>query len=245
MNDIDMSKPGTELFPEAQNNNSYGVNEPLAEAQPYNSGVTQQDVAGQQQMSDKEFNFRAMRDELAKMQGEREYYKGQVEAYKTTPSRVEPEAPKEDPFKNLDEEVRGAFESMRQENQRLKAEFQDQLSAIQAKAQRPDWDNVVTQHVPQLTSKNPIFAEMIRNTSNPYEAAYLLAELNARAQTGAPVQQAQPPYNPNAQRAIDNASKPQSLASVGGSGTLSNADYYASMSDKDFETLAARNLAGI
>ncbi len=102
---------------------------------------------------------------------------------------------------------------------------------------------MVTKHVPELTSKNPIFAEMIQKASNPYEAAYLLAELNARAnQPGA---EQLPPINGNAQRAIANAQKPQTLASVGGGGTLSSADYYASMSDEDFMKVAARNLANI
>lgn len=241
--DIDMSKSGFELFPESHEQ-PQGVFEPVAEAQPYYSGVREPDVAGQQ-LSDKEINFRAMRDEIANMKSEREYWKGQAEAFKSTPQRFEPEVPKEDPFKHLDEDVRGAFDALRQENNKLKAEFSDQMAALHAKAQRPDWDNVVTQNVPQLTSKNPIFAEMIRNTSNPYEAAYLLAELNAKAQSGAPIQQQQAAFNPNAQRAIANAQKPQSLASVGGSATLSNADYYASMSDKDFMEMAAKNMAGI
>lgn len=240
MNDnIDMSRPGVELFPEMQDSNQGVTNEPLAVAQPYNSGVTQQDVAGQQ-MSDKEINFRAMRDELSKMQGEREYWKGQAEALKLTPDRFETPIQKEDPFKNLDDDVRGAFDSMRQENERLKNEFRDQMAALNAKQGRSDWDSMVTQHVPQLTSKNPIFAEMIRNNSNPYEAAYQLAALSSQAQAG----QGQS-FNPNAQRAIQNAQKPQSLASVGGNSTLGNADHYASMSDKDFMELAARNLGGI
>lgn len=241
--DIDMSRSGVELFPEMQNSNMGVTNEPVAEAQPYNSGVTQQDVAGQQE-SEKEYNFRAIRDELAKMQSEREYWKGQAEALKTTPpDRFETPLQKEDPFKNLDEDVRGAFESMRQENERLKNEFRDQMAALNAKQGRSDWETMVTQHVPQLTSKNPIFAEMIRNASNPYEAAYQLAALSSQAQSTAA--SGQPMTNANAQRAISNAQKPQSLASVGGSATLSNADYYASMSDKDFMELAARNLSGI
>lgn len=240
---IDMSKVGNELFPEMSNSQMGVMNEPVAEAQPYNSGVTQQDVAGQQQESDKEYNFRAIREELSTLKNEREYWKGQAEALKTTPAdRFETPIQKEDPFKNLDDDVRGAFESMRDENERLKNEFRDQMAAMSAKTSRSDWDSMVTQHVPQLTSKNPIFAEMIRNASNPYEAAYQLAALNSQAQTATGNGQS---FNPNAQRAIQNAQKPQSLASVGGSGTLSNADHYASMSDKDFMELAARNLSGI
>jgi len=104
---------------------------------------------------------------------------------------------------------------------------------------------MVTQHVPQLTSKNPIFAEMIQKASNPYEAAYLLAELNARAQPGPDNISQQQYVNGNAQRAIANAQKPQSIASIGGRGSLSSADYYASMSDEDFHKVASKNLANI
>jgi hypothetical protein len=68
----------------------------------------------------------------------------------------------------------------------------------------------------------------------------LLAELNAKASTPPVVQQPQ-----NGQRAIANAQKPQTLASVGGQGQLSAADYYASMSDEDFMKIAGRNLANV
>ncbi len=103
---------------------------------------------------------------------------------------------------------------------------------------------MVTQHVPQLTSKNPIFAEMIQNSSNPYEAAYLLAELTSKVAQTVPEQRPMS-QNMNGQRALNNASKPQTLASVGGQGQLSAADYYASMSDEDFMKIAGRNLANI
>lgn len=252
--DLDMS-PGAELSSGQTNNyNSYqGVNvEQVAEA-PMDSGVNgQPDVAGQGQLSDKEINFRAMRDEISKMQQEREYWKGRAEAHESSqPYQREPEQPKKaDPFAGLEESdwesgknVRQAFETLRQDNQRLKNEFQDKLAALEAKSAHPEWQNLVTQHVPQLTSKNPIYAEMIRNSSNPYEAAYLLAELNARGtQQGG---QQPPAMSSNAQRALANAQKPQSVASIGGQGTLNSADYYASMSDEDFNKLAARNLGNI
>jgi len=255
--DLDMSRPGSELFPETNANNSYqGVNQEQVAEAPFEipTGVNEPDVAGQgQQLSDKEMNFRAMRDEISKMQQEREYWKGQAEALKTAqPYQSQPKEPeRQDPFKSFEEHdwesgkhVKQAFETLREENQKIKSDFKDQLAALEAKAAHPEWQRVVTQHVPELTSKNPIFAEMIRNTSNPYEAAYLLAELNAKASNAgsATVQQ---PINPNAQRALSNAQKPQSVSTVGGHGTLNAADYYASMSDEDFMKLAARNQANI
>jgi hypothetical protein len=247
MDELDMSRPGSELFPEAavaQKYNSYtDVNVDHVVGDPLDMGVKQElEVAGQAQMSPKELNFEALRGEVAKMKEEREYWKGQAEAFSK-----QPQAPqKDDPTSTWDESdwgeagnVRKAFEMVKEENQRLRDEFKDQLSAVQAKSQYSDWNNMVTKHVPELTSKNPIFAEMIKNASNPYEAAYLLAELNAKTQQ----QQTLP--SDNAQRAIANAQKPQSINTIGGNGTLSSADYYASMSDEDFMKIAGRNLANI
>lgn len=252
MEDIDMSRSGTELFPEASSPqfNSYtDGNLGHVVDDPLNTGANQPDVAGQVQLSEQQQNFRALRDEVAKMKEEREYWKGQAEAYSRIPAR-QPEssqATQQDALAALDlddsRDLKKAFEAIRQENVSLRNEIKDALTAIETKTQRQDWNTMVTQHVPQLTSKNPIFAEMIQKASNPYEAAYLLAELNSRANQPAP----QPaPQNPGyGQRAVQNAQKPQTLASVGGQGQLSAADYYASMSDEDFMKIAARNLANI
>lgn len=250
MNELDM-RPGGELFPEAQEAqpfNSYrDVSVDQVVSDPLNTGVQDSDVAGQGRLSDKEMNFRALREETAKLQSEREYWKGQAEAFKTT--HQEPQ--REDPMTKWDESdwsdggnVRKAFESLRDENMRLKSEFQDQIAAVRTVAKHSDWDKMVTQHVPELTSKNPIFAEMINRASNPYEAAYLLAELNSK-QTGAGQPPSTFPNNENAQRALQNAQKPQTLNSIGGQGNLSSADYYASMSDDDFMKIASRNMANI
>jgi hypothetical protein len=158
------------------------------------------------------------------------------------------QATKQDAYAALDwddaRDVRKAFDSIREENSQLRSEVKDALVGMETKSKRQDWNNMVTQHVPQLTSKNPIFAEMIQNVSNPYEAAYLLAELNAKASSQAPQHQPQQD-NVNAQRAISNAQKPKTLASAGGSSSLSSADYYANMSDEDFMKIAGRNLANI
>lgn len=251
MSELDMSRPGTELFPENASNqhNSYmdqpGVGDPL------NTGaINQPDVAGQVQLSEQQQNFRALREEVAKMQSEREYWKGQAEAYARIPTR-QPEstqATKEDAFSALDwdssSDVKKAFDAIRHENHTLRSEIKDALTAIETKTQRQDWNSMVTQHVPQLTSKNPIFAEMIQKVSNPYEAAYLLAELNAKANQPAPGNSI-PQTSDNGYRALQNAQKPQTLASVGGQGQLSAADYYASMSDEDFMKIAGKNLANI
>jgi hypothetical protein len=255
MQEIDMSKPGTELFPEStpmQYNSYQDVNVDQVVDDPLNMGVKQQslDVAEQAQpASDKEMNFRALSDVVAKLKEEREYWKGQAEAYSSQPAKPQPTQAPVDPYSSLDwessKDVQKAFEAIRYENQMLRQEMKDSIAAVETKAQHQDWNNMVKRHVPELTSKNPIFAEMIQKVSNPYEAAYLLAELNAKASQPASASGIPQQQNYNGQRALNNAQKPQTLASIGGGGTLSSADYYASMSDDDFMKIASRNLANI
>lgn len=252
MEDIDLSRPGTELFPEndiQQYSNYTDVNDDHVVDDPLETGAYKQDVAGQENLSEQQLNFRALREEVAKMKQEKEYWKGQAEAFSKMSSRVDEKvhSSQQDAFSALDwddsQDVKKAFDVMRQENSKLRQEINDVLIAIDTKSKRQDWNQLVTQHVPQLTSTNPIFAEMIQNASNPYEAAYALAQLNARASQ--PQAQSFQQSNINGQRAVQNAQKPQTLASVGGHGQLSAADYYATMSDEDFMKLAARNLANI
>lgn len=250
MDELDMSRPGSELFQDmaSQQYNSYlDVNQDQVVDDPLNTGFKQTpDEADLGRVSDKELNFKALRDEVSKMKEEREYWKGQADAFARAP--VAPPSAQQDAYAALDWEdsgdVRKAFDTVRQENVKLREEFRDALSAVQTKANRTDWNQMVTQHVPTLTNQNPIFAEMIQNASNPYEAAYLLAELSSRTQPVAT--QPTPSYNNgNAQRVMQNVNKPQSLAQVGGHGQLSSADYYASMSDEDFIKMAGKNLANV
>lgn len=247
--DIDLSKSSTELFPESQMGQQGVTQEQVAEA--HNAmGVTEAEVAiQQQQRGSQQYNWEALRAEAAKLKEEREYWKGQAEAFdKTVASRVvQPEPQREDPYKKFAEmdwtegdNIRNAFETLKDENARLQRSFADELRAVKTQAAHPDWNQAVTTHVPELTSKNPIFAEMIRNVSNPYEAAYALAQLNSQAKEAQATR-----MSPDAQRAMSNASKPASVNTVGGHAQLSSADYYANMSDKDFMELAARNLASI
>ena len=236
MDELDMSRPGSELFPEDKRNySSYDVQDPFVG----DAGVEQLEVAAPA-VSDKELNFRALREETAKLKAESEYWRGQAEAYSST--HKQPEAQQQDAYAALDWEdssdIQKAFTQLRKDNDHLRNEVRDQIAAANAKSTYQDWNQMVTQHVPQLTNKNPMFAEMIKNASNPYEAAYLLAELNAGASQP-------PPANGNAQRVMSNAAKPRSPQTVGGQGQLSQTDYYANMSDEDFMKIASRNLANI
>lgn len=243
-NDLDLSATSAELFPElARPSEQHNAGVELSSAAESSQAVSQDVADLQPSVSQQELNFKALREEVSKAIQEREYWKGRAES-----QPVKEEQPRHDPLNDIDPEdwakgkaVKDAFLDMREENRRLKAEIADQLAALNIRSQHSDWKEMVTQHVPELTNKNPIFAEMIDRSSNPYEAAYLLAQLNAGRQQAS----AKPAIHPDAQRALQNAAKPRSPASVGGHATLSQADMYASMSDEDFMKMAYQNMAGI
>ena len=120
MNDIDMSRPGSELFSEsqapqvAQPYNSYlDVPSDHIVDDPLNTGVksTFHD-AGEGQLSDKELNFRALREETAKLKEQSEYWRGQAEALSKAGRSPEPEVRK-DPYENLDFVQRVSFRDRR------------------------------------------------------------------------------------------------------------------------------------
>lgn len=207
MEDIDMS-PSTELPSE--------LNESVGEVATPN---------------DKEINFKAIREELAKAKEEREYWRGQA-------TREQPQQRQEDPFNELSEDewvygrdVRKVAHALKQENQALRREVQDAITAMQARAEHPDWNDVVTRNIPELTKENPLYAEMIRGASNPYEAAYLLAKLKGT----------ETPNKGYGDRIEANARKP--IPPHGGTSKLSQTDYYAQMSDEDFMKVVAKNMA--
>jgi hypothetical protein len=244
-NDLDLSATTTELFPElaTPSQQHQGVRlDSVAE----NQTQAVRDFADPQPVTSQELNFKALRDEVSKAIQEREYWRGKAEQTQLAKPQ---EPPKHDPLSDIDSDdwakgkaVKEAVMDLREENRKLRAEMADQLAAMNTRSQFSDWKEMVTKHVPELTSTNPIFAEMIDRSSNPYEAAYLLARLNAGNQQPPPQQQQ---MNPNAQRALANAQKPGSPSTVGGQATLSAADYYASMSDDDFMKMAMKNMAGI
>jgi len=151
MEDIDMSRPTAELFPEvtaqdsAPQYNSYQSDDNYytsdqAVVDPLNTGAYRQaDVAGQP--TEQQQNFRALREEIAKMQAEREYWKGQADAFARQPKQAEPA--QKDPYQDLDwqepTDLKRAFDSIRQENQSLRSEIKDALKAVETKSQHTDW----------------------------------------------------------------------------------------------------------
>lgn len=199
------------------------------------------------EVSDKEYNFKALREELAQIKEDRDRLRDDFEGLRRNQVQRQPEPPRKRAIDEIhsDDLVTGA--QFKQAMAEREAEYQLMLGELQAKSQNSDYDEVVTKYGIPLMEKEPDFAQGFVNANAGNKAAYLyklgkMAMLAEQRHEPEPVQEV-PQRAQNAQRIVENSRKPGTLSnSVGGAGNLSKADYFASMSDSDFAALVRKNL---
>lgn len=194
--------------------------------------------------SPQELNFKALREEVDRIKGERDEFRQNLDLLRATVQHHQNYQPPE-PKKFLDgmgdnevpnvAEIRHAFEER-------EAEYQARLEEIQVQQSHPDYIEVLEKYTAPLLKQKPHLAEGIYGARNKALYAYELGKMAQGQQAPTPV-----PTTPsaNAQRIVENAKKPATLAQAGGQSVLSKADYYASMSDQEFMKMASKNLEGI
>jgi len=115
--------------------------------------------------------------------------------------------------------------------------FQERLEELQVKAKYPDMESVIEKYGKSLPDS---VKRGIMNASNSHLAAYEACITSVGyykdALNSSP--------HENARRASQNASKPGNASSVGGTGTLSKAKYFESLSDADLIDLSNKAISG-
>ena len=257
---------------EAQNQASTGVIDPVAEDQETVSQNAVDQVADESNMveessqnqsadvgkpiSDKEMNFKALREELALMKADKERLASEFEDIKRA-QRVQrqPEPPRKRTIDDIsnDDLVTGAqFKQILSERE---AEYQLMLGELQIKAKHSDYDEVTSKYGVPLIENEPDLAQGFLGAQNKASYLYKIGKMAQQEadyqrliqeqQVQQQVQQAPQPSQ-TAQRIVENARKPGTLSNaVGGSGSLSKADYIASMSDAEFHAYVQKNLQEI
>ena len=98
-----------------------------------------------------------------------------------------------------------------------------------------DYDAVVTEdYIKQLVDDDPVLATAIKNSANPYEAAYKLIKKSAFYKETVAAKN-----SPVAKRIDENSAKPRSSQSIQTERPLAAAHSFASMSDHDRKALWA------
>lgn len=203
-----------------------------------------------------ELNFRALSESVEKLKAEREAekrdYQLQLDMLRANVNKSQPkEAPKaKQMFEGMeDNDVPNVGELRKAWSERESA-YNERIEELQVANQHNDYAEVLGKYGKHLAETDPVFLQGIRGAENKALFAYQYAKREQELQTlREAVKQNQPPQasqpSITAQRIVDNARKPGTLAQAGGQSVLSKADYYATMSDGEFMKMASKFLGEI
>lgn len=200
-----------------------------------------------------ERNFRALTESIeqlkAKQDVERKEHQLQLDMLRANLVQRPPETHKQKQiFDGMqDSEIPNVGEFRKAWSER-ENEYNSRIEELQVQSQHSDYAEVLNKYGKQLAETDPAFVQGIEGAKNKALFAYQYAKREQRLQE----LEAQVKSNGNsipksndAQRIVDNAKKPGTLAQTGGQGVLSKADYFATMSDQDFIKYASKHLEQI
>lgn len=210
-----------------------------------------------EEVSRQELNFKALREEVDRIKAERESERKQhqqdidlLRANLAQQQYQQQPAPKPKRLLEMEDgEIPNVAEINRAWEQRER-DYQERLEELQVAQQYPDYAEVLNKYTAPLIQNKPHLAEGIQGSRNKAMFAYELGKLYQQQQQAAlppaPQVQAPPQPSPIAQRIVENAKKPGTLSGAsGGTGTLSKAEYFATMSDSEFMQMATKHLEQI
>lgn len=234
----------------AENHDSQTQENPLEQA----ADASIQAEQPQEASTDKEMNFRAIREELARLKAEKAALEQNFDDWKrdlaSNNVRREPEAPRKSAIEELpdDDFISGAqlkrLLAEREAALQKRIEKQEvDLQETYMKSMYADYDEVTSKYGAPLVRQKPDLYRGFMSAQNKADYLYTLGKMaqmseRQQEQAEAPVQNTQ-----KAERIMQNAKKPGTLSgAIGGQQAISKVDYMASMSDKDFQQLVAKHL---
>jgi len=253
--DIDMKKLSGEDFSpaavdEVVDSNSYGQETPDYPVQKelLDQPERQMNKAVQADSNPQAENFRAFREEVDRMKVEREQEKRefqlQIEMLRANLANKHTQNPEQQERKFLDgmdeNDIPNVAELRREFSQR-EAAYESRIEELQVAQSHPDYAEVIEKYAVPLVRQKPHLAEGLMGARNKALFAYELGKMAQQMQTP----QVEPQRSESAQRMVENSRKPGTLSQSGGQGALSKADYYASMSDREFMQMANHHLEQI
>jgi len=242
--------------------NQPGVNTSAAESVEETSqpeAIQEQPVVQAQEdahESEKEYNFKALREEISREKAERERerqrYSEEIaflrEQYKSK-STNEDQISKSEIDKLSDDDLLTAGQYKRH-LQDLESRYQQQLEQVRLnaeearmKATNPDYAEVMEKYTIPLLQNNRDFARAFQAAENKADFAYRLGKMQMLSEAKPVQEPVKTEQMQKAERIIENSKKPGTLSNArGGQPSLSKAEYYAAMSEAEFNALVSKNL---
>lgn len=248
---------------EQQPSNSYVGNEHdfpvlLPEATEQTEAVEKPQEQEAPHEDPQERNFKALSESVERIRAEKEEQKRefQLQLDMLRANLVRGQQPDEPKARQMldgmeDSDVPNVGEIRKAWEERESA-YNQKIEELQVANAHPDYAEVLNKYGKHLAETDPLFVQGLRGAENKAQFAYQYAKREQRFQElEASMKQQQTPQNAptspsaTAQRIVDNARKPGTLAQAGGQGALSKADYFATMSDQEFMKLASKHLESI
>lgn len=121
---------------------------------------------------------------------------------------------------------------------KIQQNYQTGVEELRVQQKYKDYNDVVTQYLPDVVKKNPSLKTTLQNDPNRYELAYFLAKNSDDYRSATH----EVKKSKEAQRIVENAQKAGSLSSVGSTAPQSQVSGIRNMSDSDFMKMANKNL---
>lgn len=146
-------------------------------------------------------------------------------------------SPKKDDFSDLSDDDVLTVKDLKKTLGEKEKQFQMTISELRMTQKYPDYQQVITQYLPEVLKKNPSLRDTL-SRSQDYELAYYLAKNSDEYKN----QNKSAKKNADAERIVQNSSRAGSLSSIGKSSPISEAKRYKDMSENEFKSLVQKNM---
>lgn len=214
-----------------------GAEEGQVAAEPTETGAEEAQVAAEQEEQQPDTDWVRARETMKTQSGLIKELKEEVSHLRTAKMQENKEQQPKGYFADRDKEdiiTVGELEGVLAKQEQ---EFQAQQARAVTRAQYPDMDEVINKYGKSLPDS--VKAAVMR-APNPHLAAYEAIKNSE----GYYKDQMSLSKHENAAKAEKNLGKPGSVSSVGGSGALSKASYYESMSEADLLAASDKYIRG-
>ena len=202
-----------------------------------------------------EQNFKALSESVEKLKAEREAekreYQLQIDMLRANINRQSHEEPKaRKMFDGMEDSDIPNVGELRKAWYEREGAYNERIEELQVANQHSDYADVLYKYGKHLAETDPLFLQGLKGAENKALFAYQYAKKEQRFReleesikvNSKPTQTQQ---SVNAQKMVENARKPGTLAQAGGQSVLGKADYYATMSDSDFMKMASKHLESV
>lgn len=195
-------------------------------------GVTPEPVAqvqtteaSQPQVTDKELNFKALRENYEALKRQNDLLQMQLAQNEAAPQRQDVDL---NQFRDDDIPTYGELKKLFNQEQKQRSQYLEQIKDLQMRTQYNDYSDVVKQYLPDVLQEDPDLALAIKDNPQMHKLAYRLAQASPRYHEHRLAKQ----NNAAVNRIVENTTRPQPATATKNISVQDEEARMSSMSDQ-------------